>query len=213
MQSIRWQIAQWFELRWWKNYLRGKDKQQYLAWKKSYWLDVLAQVNDVVSIQPQHTIADLGCGPAGIFIALPNNKVTAVDPLLNEYKEKLPFFDINDYPNTTFINSALEEYAATKHDVVFCMNCINHVHDMEKAMDVVVSTMKQGGTLLLSIDAHNYELFKHLFRLIPGDILHPHQYDLEEYESFLQKRGLRIIKTKLLKKEFTFSHYVLVAKY
>ncbi len=213
MQSIRWQIAQWFELRWWKNYLHGKDKQQYLAWKKSYWQNVLAQVSDVVSIQPQHTIADLGCGPAGVFISLPDNIVTAVDPLLNEYRETLTFFDTNDYPNTSFINSSLEEYAAEKHDVVFCMNCINHVHDIEKAFDVVVGAMQNDGTLLLSIDAHNYGFFKHLFRLIPGDILHPHQYDLEEYEHFLTKRGLSIIKTKLLKKEFTFSHYLLVARY
>lgn len=213
MQSIRWQIAQWFELKWWQNYLGDKNKQEYLAWKKSYWLNVLQQVEDTISIKPSDTIADLGCGPAGVFIALPNNKITAVDPLLNEYDAKLSFFDVNDYSNTTFINAPLEAYNATAHDIVCCMNCINHVHDIEKAFDVVVQSMKPDGVLLLSIDAHNHTLFKHIFRAIPGDILHPHQYSLAEYESFLTKRGLHISQQVLLKREFFFNHYLLVAKY
>ena len=212
MQSIRWHIAQWFELRWWQNYLGQKNKQEYLAWKKNYWLNVLQQVGDVVNIKPADTIADLGCGPAGMFIALPN-KFTAVDPLLNEYKEKLAFFDTADYPNTTFIASPLEEYSATPHNIVSCMNCINHVHDIEKAFDVVVQSMKPTGTLLLSIDTHNYSLFKHLFRAVPGDILHPHQYNLAEYEAFLKQRGLEIVKRVELKHEFIFNHYIVAARY
>lgn len=211
MQNIRWQIAQWFELRWWQNYLGKKNKQEYLAWKKSYWLNVLAQLSDVVSVKPTDTIADLGCGPAGMFIALPN-KFTAVDPLLNEYKEKLPFFDTADYSSTTFITSSLEEYIPTPHDIVCCMNCINHVQDIEKAFDVVVQSMKPDGVLLLSIDAHNYNLFKHLFRAVPGDILHPHQYDLQEYIGFLAKRGLHIEKQTEIKTEFFFNHYIIVAR-
>ena len=212
MQSIRWQIAQWFELRWWQTYLGKKDKQEYLAWKKNYWLNVLAQVSDVVNIKPADTIADLGCGPAGMFIALPN-KVTAVDPLLSGYEAKLTFFNKADYPHTTFITSLLEEYNATQHDIVSCMNCINHVHDIEKAFDVVVQSMKPTGTLLLSIDAHNYNFFKHLFRAIPGDILHPHQYNLAEYEAFLKQRGLEIVKRVELKHEFVFNHYIVAARY
>ena len=211
MQNIRWQIAQWFELRWWQNYLGKKNKQEYLAWKKSYWLNVLAQVSDVVTIKESDTVADLGCGPAGMFIALPN-KFTAVDPLLNEYKEKLSFFDPADYSNTTFIASTLEAYKPAPHDVVSCMNCINHVHDIDKAFDVLVQSIKPGGALLLSIDAHNYSFFKHLFRAIPGDILHPHQYNLAEYEKFLTHRGLYIVKCVTVKKEFFFNHYLIVAQ-
>lgn len=210
--TLRWKIAQWFELLWWKNYLRGKNKQQYLAWKKNYWQGVLQQVADEVTINTTDTIADMGCGPAGVFIALPNNQVTAVDPLLNEYKNRLPFFDTTDYPNTTFITSTLEAFSTTtQYNYVFCMNCINHVHNIEKAFDVVCGLVKRNGYLLLSIDAHNYSAFKHLFRLVPGDILHPHQYNLNEYTQFVTARQLKIAKTVLLKTEFTFSHYLLVA--
>ena len=69
--SLRWQIAQWFELRWWRRYLSGKDKERYYSWKKQYWNDLLEQIADVLPYKELGSIADLGCGPAGIFIVGP----------------------------------------------------------------------------------------------------------------------------------------------
>ena len=209
--SVRWKIAQWFELRWWVNYLRGKEKTEYLGWKKNYWNNLLAKIPEV-KIVPSQTIADLGCGPAGIFIVLPQNKVTAVDPLINDYEKQVSFFDKKDYPNTTFICNAIEEFETTeKFDLVFCMNAINHVHDMARGFEKLREVCKANGTIIVSIDAHNHSFFKNLFRLIPGDILHPHQYDLKEYQDFMATNGWKIFSSQLLKHEFFFDHYLLVA--
>ena len=213
MSNFRWQIAQWFELRWWRRYLSGKDKERYYTWKKQYWNGLLAQIANALPYKDLGSVADLGCGPAGIFIAFPDKKVTAVDPLLDTYAGTLPFFDKNDFPNTTFINQKLEDFLPSeKFDIVFCMNAINHVADIHLAYDRLVGATKNGGYVVVSIDAHNHSFFKHLFRLIPGDILHPHQYDLEEYSDFMTKRGSTILKKQLVKKEFFFSHYVVVGK-
>jgi hypothetical protein len=38
---LRWKIAQWFELQWWKRYLSGKSKEEYIAWKTNYWLQLM----------------------------------------------------------------------------------------------------------------------------------------------------------------------------
>lgn len=245
MSYLRWQIAQWFELRWWKRYLAGKNKQQYYSWKRQYWNNLLAQIADVLPYKDAGSIADLGCGPAGIFIAFQDKKVTAVDPLLNTYASTLSFFDKEDFPYTTFINQKLEDFQPTpeslpdrqagpkedlntntapaakpplgglgveKFDVVFCMNAINHVADINLAYDRLVDATKNNGYLVVSIDAHNHSFFKKLFRLIPGDILHPHQYDLDEYCDFMTARGCNIFKKQLVKKEFFFSHYVVVGR-
>lgn len=209
MTSARWRIAQRFELLWWKNYLRGKNKEEYLAWKKNYWQNILRIAGTLTG----KTICDLGCGPAGVFIALPENKVTAVDPLIDAYENQTPFFSKCDYPNVTFVKSTLEKFETNqKFDIVFCMNCINHVHDIEKGFEKLKEVCAGNGSLVLSIDAHNFSFFKHLFRLVPGDILHPHQYSLEEYKTFLEKQGFKISKAELLKKEFLFGHYLLVAE-
>ena len=193
--SLRWKIAQWFELRWWRRYMSGKDKESYYRWKKQYWNNLLDQIGDVLQTKDAVTIADLGCGPAGIFIAFEDKKVTAVDPLLDTYTQTLPFFDKNDFTYTTFINQKLEDFQPSeKFDVVFCMNAINHVADIDMAYDRLVNATKREGYVVVSIDAHNYSFFKKLFRLIPGDILHPHQYDLEEYCDFMTTRGCVILK-------------------
>jgi 2-polyprenyl-6-hydroxyphenyl methylase/3-demethylubiquinone-9 3-methyltransferase len=209
--SVRWKIAQWFELKWWQRYFEGKDKVQYYAWKRDYWNNLLNQIADSLPLTTSKRIADLGCGPAGIFTVFPDKEVEAVDPLLNEYAAKLSFFEQKDFPYTTFVNLALEDFSAAKQfDIVFCMNAINHVADIEKAYDKLVEAAKDDGSVVVSIDAHNHSFFKHLFRLVPGDILHPHQYDLEEYNAFLTSRGCSVTKTVLIKKEFFFSHYVVV---
>jgi SAM-dependent methyltransferase len=211
--SVRWQIAQWFELRWWRRYLSGRDKEKYYSWKKQYWNDLLKQIGEELPYKEANSIADLGCGPAGIFIAFENKKVIAADPLLDTYEKTLPFFDKNDFPHTTFINQKLEDFRPSeKFDIVFCMNAINHVADINVAYDRLANAAKDGGHIVVSIDAHNHSFFKKLFRLIPGDILHPHQYDLEEYCDFMTKRSCVILKKHLVKKEFFFSHYVLVGK-
>ena len=127
--TLRWKIAQWFELRWWQNYLRGKDKAAYLQWKKSYWQTLLDKIAGDIKIDTSQSVIDLGCGPAGIFIALPPNKITAVDPLLHQYETQTQFFSPSDYPHVKFVKSSIEDYDAcgTKYDFVFCKNAINHV--------------------------------------------------------------------------------------
>jgi len=236
--SLRWRLAQWFELRWWKNYLRGKNKQEYLTWKKNYWQNILEKIADVAPVNAVQTVCDLGCGPAGIFIALPQNKVTAIDPLINAYENISPVFCKTDYPNVQFVESTIEDYNPTviarneervtkqsptekeiasqslamTFDIIFCLNAINHVRDIETGFNKLKTLCAENGTVVISIDAHNFSFFKYLFRLMPGDILHPHQYDLEEYKNFLEKQGFRILKTELLKNEFVFGHWVLVAR-
>jgi 2-polyprenyl-6-hydroxyphenyl methylase/3-demethylubiquinone-9 3-methyltransferase len=111
-----------------------------------------------------------------------------------------------------FKNSTIEAYSdSKKYDYVFCLNAINHVADIYLAYQKISGLLAENGQLIFSIDAHNYSLFKKLFRAVPGDILHPHQYDLTEYELMLNEVGLKVKKTVKLKQEFFFNHYVLLA--
>ncbi len=212
-KSLRWKVAQSVELKWWNNYLKGKDKTAYLTWKKGYWNGLLDKIQTPLGLDQHSRILDAGCGPAGIFIILPDLPVVAVDPLLDKYAAQLDHFDPSDYPTVDFRNAPLEEFRDSQpYDVVFCMNAINHVDDLDKSFDLIVELTKPGGILVVTIDAHNYALFKHIFRAIPGDVLHPHQYDLEEYTSMLTDRGCTMLEEINLKKEFFFDHYMLVAR-
>ncbi len=211
LQKLRWDIAQWVELRWWKNYLGSKNKLEYLAWKKEYWQGVFDLVKADFEIKIDDKILDAGCGPAGIFMLFPNNKTTALDPLLSSYESDLASFDKADYPNVEFQGIPLEELKSKglfQH--IFCMNAINHVKDIKICLKNLFSSLDSGGKMLLSIDAHNYNFYKSIFSKIPGDVLHPHQYNLEEYKNLVLEEGFQLEKEFTLKKEYFFTHYMLL---
>ena len=206
----RWAAAQFAERKWWQNYLKGKDVPAYLTWKKAYWNDLLKNCAQYFSIAPTDKILDAGCGPAGMFMVFPQNETVAFDPLINYYEEDLPHFKKQMYPAVHFVNAGLEDFSnQDKFEVIFCMNAINHVLDIEKSFENLVSYAKKNTHIVVTIDAHNHTFFKKLFRLLPGDILHPHQYDLNEYQQMLTRRGCTLLGTELLKHEFFFDHYLI----
>lgn len=209
--NLRWKIAQFFEIHWWRHYLSGKDKTVYLDWKTKYWNDFLVKTG--ITPVAGECVLDAGCGPAGIFTVLDLQQVDAVDPLLDLYCQKLSHFHPDDSPWTQFICQKIEDYfPGSQYDTVFCLNAVNHVANLPLCLDRLTALTKPGGLLVLSVDAHNFSLLKQLFRLFPGDILHPHQYDLAEYEAMLIKRGVRIERCVLLKKAWIFSYWVLVGR-
>jgi 2-polyprenyl-3-methyl-5-hydroxy-6-metoxy-1,4-benzoquinol methylase len=210
--ALRWRIAQFFEILWWRNYLGNKDKAAYLRWKTDYWRDFLQKSG--IALAPNSRVLDAGCGPAGIFAILSEEHEThAVDPLLGAYEAKLAHFKRADWPKVHFIQSTLEAYTSDPpFDVVFCLNAINHVIDIDACLDQLAALVRPGGTLALSIDAHNHALLKHLFRLLPGDILHPHQYDLKEYQDMVARRGFTIERSVLVKEEFVFDYWLIVGR-
>jgi len=209
MRKLRWKIAQSAEIRWWQRYLNHKPVSDYLQWKTAYWKTFLQQIG--VSPKTTDEVLDAGCGPAGVFTVLKDQKVDAIDPLLDQYDAKLDHFQQEDYPNVSFYSQALEDFQSTKkYDKVFCLNAINHVDDLGVCFEKLVGFTRAEGELIVSIDAHNFQLFKHIFRLLPGDILHPHQYDLEEYKKMLTDQNVQISNVVLYKKQFLFNYYVLV---
>ena len=210
--TIRWKVAQFFEINWWKQYLKGKSTEEYLTYKRNYWKNFIPQLGLIFDKEDTFLIA--GCGPSGIYMVLEDYKVDAIDPLLREYEKNLPHFSKSNYPNIQFKQKTIESLTTdTAYNKVFCLNVINHVHDIERAMDLLADTVQPKGDFILSIDAHNIPFLKKLFRLFPYlDILHPHQYDLQEYEAMMTSRGFQLEKTILVTPGKIFNYYVMVGK-
>ena len=209
--KTRWRIAQFFEAWWWERYLSKKPVEEYLDWKKDYWVAFFQK--EKITVSAIEKILDAGCGPAGVYMMFSENEVVAIDPLLDKYQAQLPHFQEKNNPNVYFKKIALEQFDIKNYfDKAFCLNAINHVGDLEKSMENLCTSVKNGGTLYLSVDAHNFALLKNIFRMIPGDILHPQQLDLEKYKSLLKKNGMEISRVSLIKKELIFNYYLLTAQ-
>lgn len=213
MKKFRWKVAQFFEKNWWKNYLRHKDANTYLQWKTNYWLHFLNEMQIDLS-QQKGKLIDIGCGPAGIFILsqkYAHIQWTALDPLLMEYQQNLTIFSQKKYPLVHFEKQSFENYSSNApFETIFCLNAINHFIYLQKNLSKLYNLLAKNGTLVLSIDAHNYSFLKHFFAAIPFDILHPHQYTAKEYEQLFMHTGFKIRQKKLKKKERIFSYFVYV---
>lgn len=209
--NLKWKIAQAAEAKWWANYLKNKDKAEYYEWKRDYWNDFISNLK--TTLPPVGSkILDAGCGPAGIFTILDNHKVTAVDPLLDKYAENLKQFDINDYNHVNFQSIALERLSQThRFDMIFCLNAINHVNNIQSTLSNLFNVANPGSPLILSTDAHNNDFLKGLFQIVPGDILHPHQYNIADYQNFVNNAGFQIRTTTKIKTERIFSYWVIEA--
>ncbi len=189
----------------------GKSQAGYLAWKRQYWQGFLKKAQ--LEIGKTERLLEVGCGAAGVFLMFPENPVTAVEPLFEKYRRFFSHLQNGSFPNTTFYPVAFEKYHRDEpFDHIFCLNVINHVADLPVCMGKLARLTIPGGNLAMTVDAHNFLFFKRLFRLVPADILHPHQFDLNEYLEKLQGAGFQTERVELLRKGFIFNYYLLIAK-
>lgn len=210
---MRWSIAQAAEIRWWQKYLKNKQPAVYLEWKKSYWRGFCADCG--LDTSTFGACLDAGSSLAGIFTILTTQACVAIDPLMQEYARLLPdFFNPSWYPNTDFRAMRLEALAEHEvYDTVFCINVINHVQDIRLVINNLWASLKPNGRLVLSVDTHNWAFFRHLFRILPLDILHPHQYYLPEYVGMISEicqTSPDAVRVVHLKKAFFFDYYALI---
>ena len=212
MPSLKWKIAQHFELVWWKRHLKDQSVAAYLDKKKKYWKKVLELTN--IQTNMDASILDAGCGPSGMFTILNNHKVDALDPLLNKYTAELSHFKPDWYPNVNFSANTIESFQTSNtYDVIFCLNAINHVDQLEKSLEKLIALLKPEGRLLLSVDTHRWKTLKILFQYLPGDILHPHQYDLSDYLLKIRAANAFVQQTFLMKRQFIFDyHFITITK-
>lgn len=207
---LKWRLAQWLELRWWRRYLSRRDPQTYLAAKHAYWQRLLG-LADLVP-RPGHRALDAGCGPAGIFMVLSQLQVEAIDPLLEQYARALPHFRPAHYPWVRFRAQPLEQGLPTaRYDEIYCLNAINHVADWSAALDTLSEAARPGARLLLGIDVHRHAGLKYIFRRLPGDLLHPQQHDRDDYRAALQQRGWTIEREITAKPGHIFDYWLVRA--
>lgn len=210
--NVKWKLAQKLEFLWWKRYLRKKNPSEYLIKKKLYWDRILNEIEPSVKLNKDFAVLDAGCGPSGIYMSLSDCKVDAIDPLLEKYRN-LSVFQPERYPWTKFKTMPIEALdVKEKYDVVFCINAINHVNDLECCYQNLLRALKPGGILVLSTDAHRSKLLKKIFQLLPGDMLHPIQLDIDEYAAYLKKYPSNLIQKIRIKRELIFDYYILIAQ-
>lgn len=213
-ESYKWHLAQRLEKRWWNRYLKKKEVDAYLAWKRNYWQSFLERIDHPALKSIQEPVLDAGCGPAGIFCYLHDQveSITAVDPLLQHYSGRIDHFDPTRYPNVRFVESIIESFQSEPFPTVFCLNAINHVSNLALAFEQLSKLTQPGGYCIISVDAHRWRFGRWFLRTVPLDALHPHQLNLKEYVALVEKVGFGVEHVTLLKRAAIFDYQVLVCR-
>ena len=98
-------------------------------------------------------VLDVGCGPVSKALSLVHcATVSAVDPLLNVYREMQPFGW--DYFETAASVGAEElPFDDRSFDFVYCRNVLDHTRDADQVLREIVRVMPAQGQLLLDCDS------------------------------------------------------------
>ncbi len=206
----RWSLAQKAEIRWWRHYLRGKPPADYLAWKRAYWAGFLQSAG--LQLPSGSKVLDVGCGPAGVFLVLETCRLTAVDPLLERYERTLPHFRRADYPHVQFVSAPFETAPLEgSFDCIFCLNALNHLRDPLFSLRKMNELLRAGGRLCLSVDVHRHGWLRRLFQRLPGDVLHPHQWEGRHYHRMVEAAGFGQVREQCLKRGKIFDYQLFTA--
>ncbi len=204
--SKKWRLAQFLEIRWWKNYQKKLD-ENYLEGKKEYWYRVLKAVD--MPLPQNENVLDVGCGPSGVYTILSNNQVVGVDPLLDKYEDEIKFFQKSNFPYAKFITSPFEDFLSDEtYSTIFCLNAINHFRSLEDSIGRLSQLLQPGGKLLVGIDGHRHKFLKKIFQTVHVDLLHPVQYSLSEYVEKFEAAGLKSVKEVTFTTGNIFNYYL-----
>ena len=133
--------------------------------------------------------------------------------MLDRYEQELEIFNRSAYPNVNFLHQALEtQIPGADFEAIYCFNAINHVADWERALDVLTAAAAPGARMILTSDVHRHRWLQPVFRLLPGDLLHPQQHGPEAYRSALTNRGWIVEQETVLKREAIFNYVAWVAR-
>lgn len=144
------------EIRFWSDYFRTRGLQWTESYGNRFDPDLPLQPRPAALLPPQADvkILDVGAGPltylgkrhGGNYV-----KITAVDPLADEYDRMLEKYRIQPVVRTQKLaaEDLTKRFRPGTYDLVFARNCIDHSYDPERAILQMIHVVKRGRHVLL----------------------------------------------------------------
>lgn len=155
------------ELTWQKQW--APTVHQNLRKIREYW-EKYRRLDDILSlIRPTDIVYDIGCGVSSVLLFIEAETKIGFDPLVDEYKK------IYDYPFDVKCIRSEDMTSEPQADIVFCTNCLDHVENPLAALRNCWSLVKNGGTLILTVEVDGSK----------NDPAHPHRWTFDEIHSMM----------------------------
>jgi glycosyltransferase involved in cell wall biosynthesis/2-polyprenyl-3-methyl-5-hydroxy-6-metoxy-1,4-benzoquinol methylase len=156
-EATPWKRAQANEMVWWESYIKdelgdpplptllGHRRQQLkdMLRKFGYWRD------QNYGVLPAGAWLDAGSGPVSVLEGTDRCRVTAIDPLMELYAEKLTQCELGQRNNATYQVGATEALNGDTYTGVWCVNVLDHTDNWQAGLTNLCEAVEEGGVLFL----------------------------------------------------------------
>lgn len=188
----KWKIAQQEELSCWLLNSEKINHPKYLEWKRQYWQKMLARLDLSTPPWPELNALEVGCGPSGIFLLLPDNAMTTnftiLDPLLKNYRQAFPSY-FNRCPEVSVPLESWSEVGTDEYDLIFAINCIDHTLDIQTFLEKLHKLVKLNGRVILAVNTHKRSWTEKVWQRFQRFLEphHPYHFTAASYQNLFSR--------------------------
>ncbi len=191
MVKVRWLAAQEQE----KTGLKSTDDlKEWLRVRRQTWRNLLDSLKNEIAFDNSTRVLDIGSGPTSIFLALREGEKYVIDPLCEHLFQLHSFMkEVEEYKDVNFVASPIEDVTLDKQfDLIFTINAIDHVGELEVAVNKVDELLAPSGTLVLIVDCYADPAVRNVIRFFDADLPHPHHLVIKDvFQLFSSYRLIR----------------------
>jgi SAM-dependent methyltransferase len=161
---------------------KAEDVREWLRVRRVTWPNLMDYLKDNIDVKATQRILDIGGGPTSIFLALNKGEKYLVDPVYQTLFQGVPFMrDIEEYKDVHFLACTIEEAVFDKpFDLIFTINSIDHVGDLNSVVKKIDELLVSGGTLVVIVDCYADNWVRNIVRFFDADVPHPHHFLVED---------------------------------
>lgn len=184
-KQIRWQLAQEYELNWWKGYRKG------LEWYRAFSQEIEDLTKPFLDINQETKILEIGAGPAGALTFLKSNNKYAIDPLEDFFSTKEEWVRFRD-PKVRYQKGKGEElpYDEDFFDLIIIDNVLDHCENPMLVLDEMNRVLKKDGIIFFRQNVYNWwgRLMRNIMEVMTIDKGHPFTFGKKDLINHFRSR-------------------------